>query len=279
MHKPELNEVDAALKAVEAAVRESSNVRDLFYFATHRSRYERTLARIRELEAPGARILDIGSHLLHLTSSLSLLGFQAHGMDVPVFSQSEGIKSRAARYEIENHSVDAFQDGTFLPGMEDSFDLVVFTEIMEHITFNPVLFWRRIYQLLKVGGSIYITTPNALTPWKILATIKNAVTLRGTGLPAHRIFDTVTYGHHWKEYTGREIRDYFRMLSPDFEVAVSYFDLDSQGDGPGKASLKTLARKFVNSSAGIVPPFREQIEAIVRLNRKTGWTLTPPAFE
>jgi 2-polyprenyl-6-hydroxyphenyl methylase/3-demethylubiquinone-9 3-methyltransferase len=179
---------------------------------------------------------------------------------------------------VHNHSVADIQSGTFLPATEDSFDLIVFTEIMEHITFNPVLFWRRIYQLLKVGGAIYITTPNALTPWKILATVKNALTLRGAGLPMHRIFDTVTYGHHWKEYTGHEMRGYFKALNPDFDVTVSYFGLDTEPRRAGALSIKTMARYLVNSAARIIPAFRDQIEVVVRLSRKTLWTLEPPDF-
>jgi 2-polyprenyl-6-hydroxyphenyl methylase/3-demethylubiquinone-9 3-methyltransferase len=268
--------VGEVLDAVGEIVRETGNAKDVGYFAEHRARYLRTLARIMAVAPAGGRALDVGSHFLHQTSALSLLGLEAHGMDVSVFSASDLAKSRAARHGIRNHAVDDFQSGAFLPGMDDAFDLVVFTEIMEHITFNPVLFWRRIYQILKTGGLIYVTTPNALTLWKILAVIKNALTLRGAGLPMHRILDTVTYGHHWKEYTGRELRDYFRMLSPDFDVDVSYFDLGS--DAPPSRSPKAGAIRLVNSTAAIVPAFREQIEAVVRLPRKTGWTLEPPGF-
>jgi len=268
--------VGDALNAVAEDIRETGNENDIRYFAEHRARYLRTLARIRAMSPPAGRMLDVGSHFLHQTAALSRLGYEAHGMDVSVFSESGLARGRADRFGVRNHSVDAFQNGAFLPGMDGEFDLVVFTEIMEHITFNPVLFWRRIYQLLKVGGAIYITTPNALTLWKILAVIKNALTLRGAGLPMHRIFDTVTYGHHWKEYTGREMRGYFRLLSPDFEVGVGYFNLDS--GTPGATSPKAMAVRLVNSAAAIVPAFRDQIEAVVRLPRKTGWTLEPPRF-
>ena len=270
--------VSAALNAVAQDVRETANVNDSLYFAEHRGRYLRTLARIQEISRPGCRVLDVGSHFLHQTTALKLLGFQSHGMDVSVFSQSDLVKNRAARHGVENLCVDDFQSGTFMPAAEDYYDLVVFTEIMEHITFNPVLFWRRIYQILKVGGFIYITTPNALTPWKILATIKNALTLRGAGLPMHRIFDTVTYGHHWKEYSGREMRDYFKLLTPDFDASVSYFSLESDAPTALRLSPKTMAQGLVNSSARIVPAFHDQIEVIVRLNRRTGWTFEAPGF-
>src|SRR5690606_41501617 len=30
---------------------------------------------------------------------------------------------------------------------DDSFDVILFTEIIEHITFNPVEFWRQVYRV------------------------------------------------------------------------------------------------------------------------------------
>ena len=268
--------VGGALDAIAQDVRGTAHPNDMVYFPEHRDRYLRTLARIRALSPPGGRILDVGSHFLHLAGALRLLGFQPDGMDVSVFSQSDLVRNRADRYGIENHCVDDLQSGAFLPGVEGYYDLVIFTEIIEHITFNPVLFWRRIYQMLKVGGVIYITTPNALTPWKMLAIIKNALTLRGTGLPVRKIFDTITYGHHWKEYSGREMREYFKILTPDFDVNVSYFNVDSESRGSRRRSLRTAAQRFVERGAGVVPAFRDQIEVVVRLDRRTAWTVSPP---
>jgi len=39
-----------------------------------------------------------------------------------------------------------------------------------------------------------------------------------------------------------------------------------------------MAQGLVNSSARIVPAFHDQIEVIVRLNRRTGWTFEAPGF-
>ena len=41
----------------------------------------------------------------------------------------------------------------------------------------------------------------------------------GGGLSVHDILHIRTYGHHWKEYSAREISAYFRALSPDFEIS------------------------------------------------------------
>jgi len=73
------------------------------------------------------------------------------------------MRQRAARHAIDNHKFEKVEVGDFLPNENASFDVVVFTEILEYITFNPVAFWRRLYELLRIGGMVYITTPNALT--------------------------------------------------------------------------------------------------------------------
>ncbi len=44
--------------------------------------------------------------------------------------------------KIQNVSSDSQQTGEFLEGHDNSFDLIVRTEMLEHIAFNPVAFWR-----------------------------------------------------------------------------------------------------------------------------------------
>ena len=140
--------------------------------------------------------------------------------------------------------------------------MVVFCEILEHITFNPVRFWRRVYDLLRPGGFIYLTTPNSL---RLTNTLKTAFRLgarRGVGIPLEEIFGHVTYGHHWKEYSASELVDYFGRLSPDFRVETRYVDFGLEG-----RAWSAPIRLF----GGILPPFRPHLEAVVRIPAKTTW--------
>lgn len=44
-------------------------------------------------------------------------------------------------------------------GYEDKFDLVIFTEVIEHLNYNPVPVIEKLYKALKPGGKIICTTP------------------------------------------------------------------------------------------------------------------------
>jgi 2-polyprenyl-3-methyl-5-hydroxy-6-metoxy-1,4-benzoquinol methylase len=267
--------INKVVREIAETVSESTSKDDASYFFGSEQRFKRTIRRISELSPEKGRILDIGSLYLHLSSALSLLGYDVVGVDVPEFADQSLVKARSAQYNVSNHA-DRIEQGTFLPGFENRFDVVVFTEIMEHITFNPVLFWRRIYELMKVKALIYMTTPNSITLWNVLHTLKNLITRRGIGLSPFGIFCEVTYGHHWKEYSGREIREYFSMLSPDFSVEIDYYNLPTDITEARARSMKSLARDLVHWASSCVPSFQDQLEAIVRLQSRTTWLIEPP---
>lgn len=260
--------------AMEAMVRAHSNAADADYWAYQKPRYARTLRRIRELAPPGARILDIGSHYLHQAGVLRLAGFEVTGLDVPVFTDLDWIRRRADRLGVRNEPADDFEPGDFLPGASAAFDVVLFTEALEHITFNPVRFWRRVAELLQPDGFIYLTTPNAYEFRNLRKVVKRLVTGRGIGLRPGAILRHVTYGHHWKLYCAREIREYFAELSDDFEVAVATYSL-ARGDGaPRHATREALQRLFDR-----IPLFRSHLEAVIRLTGRDGWKADPPTAE
>lgn len=215
---------DSWITKLRDVVQKDGSPREISYLG-HSARYRRTVRRICELAKPGSSILDIGSHYLHLAYLLQGFGYNVTGIDVPDFANSDILKKRADVLGIKNAVCDSIDRGQFLDGLDSSFDVVLFLEILEHITFNPVCFWRRVYELLKPGGSIYLTTPNGTRPWAVMSTIKEALLLRGIGTSVDEIISTVTYGHHWKEYSGREIQKLFALLSPDFAVEVRYYNI------------------------------------------------------
>ena len=207
--------VDAAAHALGRLVM-TQRAGDERYFAQQLPRYRRTLRRLQHLRPTPCRVLDIGSHYLHQAVLLSELGHEVWGIDVPLFAQAPFVQARASTFGVRNESVEALADGTFLPGREGGFDLIVFTEILEHITFNPVRFWERVHALLAPGGIVYVSTPNALRPVAWLRQAGRLLAFRGIGLGIDDVLGSVTYGHHWKEYSAWELRRYFALLSPDF---------------------------------------------------------------
>jgi 2-polyprenyl-6-hydroxyphenyl methylase/3-demethylubiquinone-9 3-methyltransferase len=137
--------------------------------------------------------------------------------------------------------------------------------MLEHIAFNPVAFWRRIWQLLSDDGIIYVTTPNSFRVRALAKAVIRLMTFKGLGLPVEEILTVITYGHHWKEYSSKEIKTYFAQLSPDFLVdTATYPDPDSNST-------------FLARGLEIIPQFRSNIEAVVRLRGKTEF-MAPPVL-
>jgi 2-polyprenyl-3-methyl-5-hydroxy-6-metoxy-1,4-benzoquinol methylase len=246
----------------------------------HRSRFERSAQRVLELVPRGGRILDIGSHFLHLGMLLAGLGYKVTGIDVAAFASLPEVKQRATKWEIENRTENSVESGAFLEAQEDSFDAVVFTEALEHVTFNPILFWHRVWELLKPpDGLVYITTPNSLAAWKTLSQLKRLVLREGIGIPPSAILGNVTYGHHWKEYSAAEVVQLFSLLSPDWVVEVSHYQLPAADGASRPSSPKQLLRSLVDRGSGrIWPGGLAEIEAIVRLPRRTVWQTEPPSY-
>jgi SAM-dependent methyltransferase len=247
---------------------------DVQYFL-HEPRCRRNMQRISELLPRGSTLLDIGSHYLHQSALLSILGYKVIAMDVPAFADIDAIRRRADEFDIHNVGVDHFDRGDFLRDYDHQIDFIVFTEIQEHITFNPVRFWRRVYELLRVSGRIYLTTPNGVRPWAVASTIKNALLLRGIGVPVPNILSEVTYGHHWKEYSSYEIRQLFATLSPDFNVRIEFYQ-----DRPYEQwrGIKSTVRDVTRRLSAMIPPLREEIEAVITLTGRTDWNARGPDF-
>ena len=265
-----------ACAAVRKEVVSSRSADDLAYFNLHERRFRATASRIIELVPSGARILDVGSHYLHLTSVLALVGYEVRAIDVPAHSTLPFVRERAVRMGIPLTVAegDAVAQGRFLTAEADSFDAVLFCEILEHITFNPIPFWRRIHGLLRPNGIILLTTPNSLKLLSVLGALWNLVTLRRIGLSVKQIMGHATFGQHWKEYSAREIGEYFAHLSPDFMVHIRKVHYGPVPEDVQRTigSLRTAILRFGNATGF----FADNLEAVITLSAKTTWTLREP---
>lgn len=91
------------------------------------------------------------------------------------------------------------------PYRDGSFDLVLFCEIIEHLTMDPVHPLVQINRILRDGGHMVITTPNVLRHDNLRKLIM--------GKNVHDHYSGYgPYGRHNREYTPAELRDLVEAL-------------------------------------------------------------------
>jgi SAM-dependent methyltransferase len=99
-------------------------------------------------------------------------------------------------YDLFNIETDEF------PHPDASFDLVIFSELIEHLVTNPVWTLSEIHRILRPDGRVIITTPNKLSLERL------ATFLRGGSQMVDRYSPLFGYGgRHNREYGPAELRE------------------------------------------------------------------------
>jgi SAM-dependent methyltransferase len=169
----------------------------------HERRYEALLAKVRELAPGSARILDVGaayeSELLRRLpgATVDTLGF---------------VDERFPPREGERHVTFDLKDAErpeLWPDLR-GYDLVVCSEVIEHLPVSPLHPLRFFAEMLRPGGHLVLQTPNA-------ARIANRVRLLAGRNPFEPIREDSTSPGHFREYTVDEVLGFARAAG--FEVA------------------------------------------------------------
>ena len=120
------------------------------YYSIHEFRFEFLKQEILKLPlTKGAEVLDVGCFPPIIFTSLQEQGFAVSG----IASQHEKMMEKSIK--VLNIEKDTF------PWQENTFELAVLTEVIEHLPHNPVVPLEEINRVLKPGGYLIITTPNA----------------------------------------------------------------------------------------------------------------------
>ncbi len=186
-------EAKISIKNQEAAIKDK---KELDYFLTHLVRYIFILEVVEKLHLPiGAKILDTGCYPPHLLNNLREQGFDVWGIS----SKHEPVKdNKIVSLNIEKEK---------LPFKDDFFDLIIFTEIIEHLLVDPKVYLEKLKKVLKPNGRLLITTPNAVH-------LKNRMKV-ALGQSSHfslnqlyetKIDDDSIYYRHNREFTFAELK-------------------------------------------------------------------------
>ena len=212
----ELIPLDALIRVLE-----TYGHTDTGYLRHHYERFRVTLAEFDGSwdRSRGVRLLDIGAHWLHQSLMWRRAGYDVTAMDLPVTLELSSVRAAA---DGEGIGLVIESDLERCPALaslpDDSVNVVLFAEIIEHITFNPVHFWSEVYRVLAPGGRIVITTPNYYSWFGRAWDFRRFRTGFGGGVSVDEVLTVPTYGHHWREFALHELIRYFCLLSPDFNV-------------------------------------------------------------
>jgi ubiquinone/menaquinone biosynthesis C-methylase UbiE len=142
------------------------------YHKTHERRFARTLQLILE-KKPTGKILELGtSHVLPI--ALELLGVDAevHVTDfMPHLPPKDMMSLEANGFtrEVQTYRLDL--ETELIPVENETFDMVICSEVIEHMEVDPQFMLAEINRVTKPEGSLILTTPNVTSSrgiWKIL---------------------------------------------------------------------------------------------------------------
>ncbi|MGI0059025.1 MAG: methyltransferase domain-containing protein [Nitrosotalea sp.] len=111
----------------------------------------------------GKNILDVGCAAGDLARTFAERGHNVHAIDV----LEESIKIAQEFNNVEGKTCYEVRDLLKNPFPENSFDCVTFLETIEHVE-NPATYLREFYRILKPGGFLVLSTPNATSLKNIL---------------------------------------------------------------------------------------------------------------
>lgn len=178
------------------------------------------------LRKGGAKVLDVGGGKGRMSTLLSGLGFDCTLVD-PLYLETDALNTDGrpliplleqycTEKGVDVIACDSRREG--LPFPDKSFDLVIFTEVLEHLRGSPKSLIVDMQRCLRSGGYLILTTPN------IASYSKRVQFLMGHSLHADiRTFYQLgadcqqpEYTGHHREYTLSEVC--YMLSEADFDV-------------------------------------------------------------
>ncbi len=223
------------------------------YCADSAARLYECASRVQPHLRPGSdgplQILDITCFATTQVFRILFPGAAVHACDKHLRWQPflEGVECRRCDLELDP-----------LPYADGQFDLVVFTETLEHIPRSPYAILGEIRRVLRPGGVLLFSVPN-------LASLSNRLKLMlGRDILSVERFYSDAFGH-FREYTMGEVRHLLTEsgLTPVHTEYTYHAGARPRGQGPG-AALQLASRRISRTISGAVPSLRQVCLAIAR---------------
>ncbi|HEX8923338.1 MAG TPA: class I SAM-dependent methyltransferase [Patescibacteria group bacterium] len=210
----------------------TKNPSGLEYLSIHEARYAYLIEAVNSLDLPAdSSILDIGCYPPHLFSVLK-----------EEFSQTFGICSN--HEPVDGPGITPLNIETdIFPYADNTFDLVLFTEVLEHLITDPTHLFNEINRILRPGGHLILTTPNVYRLQNIiLLLLKKNIYFPVAQLKDSDSLSGSIYYRHNREYTPVEITSYLTKSGLKIE---NYHNFVSYKPTRSRNSHDSLPLKFV----------------------------------
>ena len=203
--------------------------------------------------APGARILDYGAGPCDSAAVLARLGFRCTAIDDlrddwhDIGTNRERIQNFAASAGVELFVADHVPKEM----SKEGFDMVMLHDVIEHFPDSPHELLVQLIGLLKPGGYLYISVPNAVNLRKRLLVLSGR-----TNYPRFAAY--YWSGKLWRGHK----REYVKQ---DLELLCTYLGLQSvllRGEHHRLDALPRWSQGLYRFTVGRIDSFRETLSLI-----------------
>lgn len=248
------NTIHIVLEGIGASIEQQ---RELEYFRIHQDRYVHVITEVMNAGVPeGGRILDVGCYPLHVFTALTEMGYDMYGIS----STHEPVKN--------NHVVVANIETDPLPFKRNFFDLIICSEVMEHLIVSPLIYLEKFKHVLAKNGKLLITTPNAAGLHKRIPLLLG----RSSYFPLEELYrtkpgDGSVYYRHNREFTLQELVEVVEKsgLSVETQKTIAVY-------GPFRKKLvqhplpKRIVRGIAFFLTKLYPPLQDTLLVVAAKN-------------
>lgn len=158
----------------------------------------------------GKKILECGSFPLIGTRAMSIAGLDVQGLDLHAQRYIEIQDALNIHVSEGNIETEAF------PFEDNTFDVVLFNEVFEHLRINLNFTFREVKRVLKPGGVLMLSTPNLYSVLGLYRFLVHGKAGIYTDVyDAYNSLETKGHADHIREYSPVEIIDFLDKIGFD----------------------------------------------------------------